>query len=388
MTQEPVKQILVVDDHFEMLEFLRSMLAMVNQDYQVLAVPSAEEGLMELRRTPFDLLITDVRLPGMSGFELVRLVRQVRPETRVIMITAYSSDQGKEEAAALDVFRYFTKPLQTDALLAAVQAALGEERAVSPEAAEAAPVPGLGAAVNRRLQTLRADTGAVKLILANVGGEILFEEGEQRGVDTRRLTELVAANVGNSLLLAQEMKSEEPVMIHYQAGAGLDLYSANVGVGHVLMLLFDVQARRGRIGTVWIFAQRAVGELKEILGATQGTAEPARETSRRESSAGTGERAAAQQTEHAAPGRPSQPEKEAPQRAHAPPQAEEAPPEVDSRELLEALGLDEEEAAEVDLDSFWESGFKGAAGGTGSGLSFEDAIREGLIPPDLNLPEE
>lgn len=51
------KQILVVDDHFEMLEFLRSMLELSNQDCEVLAVPSAEEGLLELRRAQFDLLI-------------------------------------------------------------------------------------------------------------------------------------------------------------------------------------------------------------------------------------------------------------------------------------------------------------------------------------------
>ncbi|MFQ5435503.1 MAG: hypothetical protein ACE5FD_11560, partial [Anaerolineae bacterium] len=50
-----VKKILVVDDHFEMLELLRSMLESSDQDYEVLAVPSAEEGLLELRRTNFDL---------------------------------------------------------------------------------------------------------------------------------------------------------------------------------------------------------------------------------------------------------------------------------------------------------------------------------------------
>jgi CheY-like chemotaxis protein len=71
---EEVKQILVVDDYFQMLEFLRSVLEFSHHEYQVLAVPSAEEGLLELRRTEFDLVITDVRLPGMSGFDRVRKV--------------------------------------------------------------------------------------------------------------------------------------------------------------------------------------------------------------------------------------------------------------------------------------------------------------------------
>jgi two-component system, NtrC family, response regulator PilR len=127
-----VKQILLVDDHFEMLEFLRSMLELSGQDYEVLAVPSAEEGLLELHRTKFDLLITDVRLPGMSGFDLVRRVRQLRPNVAIIMITAYSTPQGRKEAEALKVYRYFTKPLDTDAVLAAVYAALYGETAEPP----------------------------------------------------------------------------------------------------------------------------------------------------------------------------------------------------------------------------------------------------------------
>lgn len=101
------KQILVVDDHFEMLEFLRSMLELSNQDCEVLAVPSAEEGLLELRRSQFDLLITDVRLPGMSGFDLVRRVKALGREMPVIMITAYSSNQGRKEAADLGCIAIF-----------------------------------------------------------------------------------------------------------------------------------------------------------------------------------------------------------------------------------------------------------------------------------------
>ena len=133
------RRILVVDDHFEMLEFLRSMLELSNSDYQVLAAPSAEEGLLELRRTArslhsqsrdssaehqIDLLITDVRLPGMSGFDLVRKVRDVRPDLPVMMITAYASAQGKEEANSLGVYRYFEKPLDTDQLLEVVDQAV------------------------------------------------------------------------------------------------------------------------------------------------------------------------------------------------------------------------------------------------------------------------
>ncbi|MCA9973719.1 MAG: response regulator, partial [Anaerolineales bacterium] len=100
------KHILVVDDHFEMLELLRSMLELSGHEFEVLAVPSAEEAMFELPRRHFDLVITDVRLPGMNGFDFVRRIRRRLPDIPVIMITGYTSEQGQNEAAELGVYRY------------------------------------------------------------------------------------------------------------------------------------------------------------------------------------------------------------------------------------------------------------------------------------------
>lgn len=64
-----VKRILIVDDHFDTLKFLRSLLELADNRYQVVAVRSGEEAGLELRR-PFDLLITDIHLPGIDGIEV------------------------------------------------------------------------------------------------------------------------------------------------------------------------------------------------------------------------------------------------------------------------------------------------------------------------------
>ncbi|MCB0007338.1 MAG: response regulator, partial [Anaerolineales bacterium] len=101
------KQILVVDDHFEMQDFLRSMLELSGRNYDVIAVPSAEEGWLELRRRSFSLMMTDLRLPGMSGLDLIRRARQLQGDLPVIMITAYGTPQGRQEARELGVLRYF-----------------------------------------------------------------------------------------------------------------------------------------------------------------------------------------------------------------------------------------------------------------------------------------
>ena len=402
-----VKQILVVDDHFEMLEFLRSMLELSNRDHQVLGVPSAEEGFLELRRTPFDLVITDVRLPGMSGFELLRQIRAFRPDLPIIMITAYSSPQGKQEAAELGVYRYFEKPLDADTLLAAVHTALyGEVDA--PTAAEELPGPDEPAGdvtitgeVRSRLQTLRSDTGAAQIVLA-AAGDVVFIDGERADIDAARLASIVSKNLENSLLLAEALANPDPVMLHYQAGKQVDLYSVNIGRDFILMMLFAVESRRGRIGTVWIFAQRAIKDLKGLLQ--------------------IGKRAVVVESELPQPaaGEPEQPPAASEpadlpaveEQDEAPPQDvvdpaleeemaagdedEEGDEEPTEEAPLELIGEDADLAAlfegsdqPEDVDAFWDEALaEETESGATDGLSFEEARRRGLIPPEFDTPDE
>jgi CheY-like chemotaxis protein len=263
-----VKKVLVVDDHFEMLEMLRSMLELSNEECEVLAVPSAEEGLMELRRTHFDLVITDVRLPGMSGFDLVRRIQKLGRDVPVIMITAYTTPEGQKEATNLGILRYFPKPLDTDAVLMAVQTALHGDLAETDELPVAYMVDAETAVsdtVRKRLQALRADTGATGLILASTGGQILFEASTSRRLNLVELVPTLSQTIRQSFTLGQHLDSELPSTIQYHAGDTTELYCANIGRAYFLAIFFDVQARRGRIGTIWVFTQRAIKELLEQL---------------------------------------------------------------------------------------------------------------------------
>jgi CheY-like chemotaxis protein len=277
------KKVLVVDDHFEMLELLRSMLELSHDECEVLAVPSAEEGLLELRRTHFDLVITDIRLPGMSGFDLVRRIQKLGRDTPVIMITAYTSYEGQREADSLGVLHYFPKPLDTDAVLMAVQTALHGEMAAAVETADTYQVTAATAvsnSVRKRLQTLHTDTGATGLMLATIEGQILFEATSNRRLNFTKLAPVLVQTVRQSFALSQQLNSELPNTIQYHAGETIELYCANVGPNHFLTLFFDVQSRRGRIGTIWVFTQRAIKDLLEELApaaAVPGTArEPAK----------------------------------------------------------------------------------------------------------------
>lgn len=266
-----IKHILVVDDHFEMLEFLRSTLELADYECQVLAVPSAEEALLEIQLAQFDLLITDVRLPGMSGFDLVRRAKKRRPEMPVIMLTGYRSDQGQQEAEELGVYRYFGKPIDADVMLTTVQHALfGEPEPVEEAVVSDLPEVTMDVEVDlspdtlKRLDSLLTDTGAMCVTLM-AAGKVVHETGVDEGLDLQKMASVLTANWQNNLRLEDDLGGGELFSLQYQTGRNFELYTVNVGVHYLVSLFFDISAQRGRIGTVWMFVQRAVRDLLAVL---------------------------------------------------------------------------------------------------------------------------
>lgn len=366
------KQILVVDDHFEMLEFLRSMLELSSQEYEVRAVPSAEEGILEMTRTQFDLIISDVRLPGISGFEFARRMKKIGYETPVIMITAYSSDQGRQEAESLNVFKYFEKPLDTDDVLTAVHTALfGEAPAATPDLVPSGNTA-VSANVERRLDTLRTDTGAIQLMLATREGQVAYSTGNH-ALDLPELAKVIARNINDSFLLADMLGTQDPFSLQYHAGEEIELYCANVGETHFVTLFFDASARRGRIGTVWVFTQRAISDLQVMLTIETEVVEidtPVADILVDESAEESVEEAMAVA------------EIELP-----PPAAVEEPLPLPTLQLeqieasesdLAALFSSDTEGGDVDLDSFWDDATVSDEMAS-TGLSLEEAQKKGLF---------
>jgi diguanylate cyclase (GGDEF)-like protein len=122
-------RVLVVDDE----ESIRGTLSMLlgEEGYDVTAVPSAEEALERFGRDPFPLVITDIRMGGMSGIDLLKEVRSLRPETEVIMITSYASLETAVLALRSGAYDYLIKPFEElELVVAAVTRALEKSRLV------------------------------------------------------------------------------------------------------------------------------------------------------------------------------------------------------------------------------------------------------------------
>jgi DNA-binding NtrC family response regulator len=117
-----VKRILIVDDEPSILLSLSHLLS--NDGVVVITCSRIEEAEEALDRYKFDLVIADIRLSGVygiEGLELLSYVKKISPETQVIIMTAYGSDEMKESAYRRGACHYYEKPIDTADLLNKVQ---------------------------------------------------------------------------------------------------------------------------------------------------------------------------------------------------------------------------------------------------------------------------
>jgi len=114
--------ILIVDDEKDMRDFLKIMLR--KEGYDVHAMASAAAALERCASGPCDLVITDLRMPGMDGVELLKKIKSLNADIQVIMITAYASIDTAVDAMKAGAFDYFTKPFNVEEIKLNVRKAL------------------------------------------------------------------------------------------------------------------------------------------------------------------------------------------------------------------------------------------------------------------------
>ena len=119
---EPTMRILVIDDDPEMGRLIKKFLS--REDYRVETALNGSDGLLLIQQKAFDLVISDLKMPGMSGFELIRKARAVAPDTPFILITAFGHVKTYIDAMDAGVFEYINKPIKLKDLRLIVRIAL------------------------------------------------------------------------------------------------------------------------------------------------------------------------------------------------------------------------------------------------------------------------
>ena len=117
-------RVLVVDDEATIRDLLAKTLALAEYDVDI--APDGRTALERLRIIPYDLLITDLKMPGVDGLTVIREARRLKPDIPVIIVTGFSTEASAIEAVNLGVSGYLTKPFRVPRVLAAAAKALGE----------------------------------------------------------------------------------------------------------------------------------------------------------------------------------------------------------------------------------------------------------------------
>jgi CheY-like chemotaxis protein len=369
------RRILLVEDHRDTVAFLTSLLQMAQSGHQIITVPSAEEGILEIQQGAFELLLTAQELPGMDGMELARQAQRYRPGTRTVIISGQAGRPRPEDLELAAVRHYFNKPLDSAAFLEVIAGLLGPAPGSSGRAQKAIPAAlgasGEPATIERRLEQLRNDTGALQVLVADRSGAVLFAQGgNDSSLDRAALAALLARGLAHGDGVSLMLQAATPVGIHYYLGRQQDVFCANIDESHFLVIVMAAGRRRGVIGSLWVYGQKAAGDLRAALQ----------------------EMAPRPAASHVAP-----PPTETIPLAAPPPQARPAQTAARAGESAGRAGASPAETAappaaappvpaeEETLSHFWEE----AAGGVSEDtlfprrFSLEEARKHGLIPPEF-----
>jgi DNA-binding NtrC family response regulator len=118
--------ILIAEDDRHTIEGLTEILS--DEGYEVTGVPNGEQAFKAAQDKPFDVLLTDMKMPRVNGLDLIKKMQTISPETQIIMMTAFATVETAVKAMRDGAFSYLTKPIDVEELLSSIQSALKERQ--------------------------------------------------------------------------------------------------------------------------------------------------------------------------------------------------------------------------------------------------------------------
>jgi CheY-like chemotaxis protein len=261
-------RILIVDDQREVSRLLHSALDTLDQKMEIVEIPSGEEAILDSSRNSIDLLVSDYRLPGISGIELMRKVRKYRPKVKVILITGQPDPKIRKEVSDAGADAFFIKPVPIADFLDTVERLLGlvesilllEPMLLHEQVGTRPTLPDL-------LVHLRQELDAIAVLLLNDSGRILARAGDLPDSDNEAsllssLLSIHSAGQKVSSLFGQKAASNWYVF----DGGQYDLIFAPVGMTHAMLVIGEGLADEGRVRKTMDIFSAAGKDIELVLG--------------------------------------------------------------------------------------------------------------------------
>ncbi|MEJ2635070.1 MAG: response regulator [Calditrichia bacterium] len=176
------KRVLIVDDEEDLTWTLSKKLSRDSDKFQVITVNSGREAIDVLNQVPIDLVISDVRMPEVSGLELLVEIKEKYPQTKVIIMTAYGSSDVQRSASERGSFRYIEKPFEINELRELILEGLKEKKGFKGSVSDFQ----LGDII--QLNCLGRLTSALQIKQEAETGTIYFQEGNIVHAETGSLS--------------------------------------------------------------------------------------------------------------------------------------------------------------------------------------------------------
>ncbi|BEQ16877.1 response regulator [Desulfoferula mesophila] len=112
-------KVLLIDDEKELVTTLSERMEIrdIDSDWAT----SGEQGLKMIQQQPYDWVVLDLKMPGLSGYEAIQAIKAARPEARIILLTGHSSPEDLDRALDMGADLYLVKPVDIDDLVAQMQ---------------------------------------------------------------------------------------------------------------------------------------------------------------------------------------------------------------------------------------------------------------------------
>ncbi|MBI3159701.1 MAG: response regulator [Chloroflexi bacterium] len=351
----PSSRIVIVDDQREVARVLRSGLESLEAELSIAEFLSGEEAWLELSRGTADLLVADVRLPGMSGFELAKRFKERAPDAKLILISGATDPKIRKEVAQAGADAFFFKPIEMADFLDSVERVLGMVSTILPheldlerqQAEMQADDEREAKGMSGRIADLRAELGAQAVLLTGDRGQVLVRAGALPSPDVENvLLPAILPSFAASAKASQLLRKPLPESLLTFGGQDFDIALSHVGDAYALVIIMN-ELKPSDLPKLMQATQFAVQEVLLNLSAL-GVAVAA------------------------------------PEAAAAPEPAPE-PEELPVDPELEALFAKKTAVKVSDADAFWESSSQSAAAaamGGSDALSYEQAKQLGLAPPE------
>lgn len=165
------KRVLIVDDEEDLTWSISKHLAKDKDKYDIVAVNNAHEALKILKKDAVEVVVTDIRMPEISGLDLLLKIKKNYPDTKVIIMTAYGSSEVQDEANKRGCFKYIEKPFEIQQLRKMILDAVEERKGFEGRISD------FQLSDIIQMNCLGRLTNALHVQKGNLNGVIFFEDG-------------------------------------------------------------------------------------------------------------------------------------------------------------------------------------------------------------------